>query len=83
MVTYRSAKECDVFPYTSKYVCYIAISKDGEINQVGKRPADRKAALLDAQLGKIRLFCVWPGQWSSDLFEIDDLSLMEKAYSRV
>ncbi|MDT0438999.1 MULTISPECIES: hypothetical protein [Streptomyces] len=41
---------------------------------------DQRAAYERAVAGKSRLFAVWPGQWSSDLFEVDDLDEFAKAH---
>ncbi|MEU1675315.1 hypothetical protein ABZ752_25305 [Streptomyces roseifaciens] len=38
-----------------------------------------RAAYERAVAGKSRLFAVWPGEWSSHLFAIDDLDEYAKA----
>ena len=55
----RSSKETEGFPYGSNRICYIELFATGEIKQL--------ATYHD------KLFAVWPGQWRSDLFIIDDL----------
>lgn len=63
------------FPYTARTTCYIEVHKDGSVTHGGGRAAyDR--ALADQS----RLFAVWPGEWSSDLFVIDDLDEYAKAH---
>ena len=62
------------FPYASSTTCYIEIHGDGSVTH-----GDQRAAYERAVAGESRLFAVWPGQWSSDLFEIDDLDEFAKA----
>jgi hypothetical protein len=62
------------FPYAASTTCYIEVHEDGTVTH-----GDQRAAYERAVAGKSRLFAVWPGQWSSDLFEIDDLDEFAKA----
>jgi hypothetical protein len=64
---YRQASTSENFPYDADTVPYILI-KGGKIAWANKQPG--KLALLRERGGKI--LAVWPGQWSSDVFEIDD-----------
>jgi len=68
----RSAKEAGCFPYRSKLVCYMELSNDGNIKQLSNRN-EKLEAYLNAKAGISRILAVWPGQWRSDLFIIDDL----------
>jgi len=44
----------------------------GELNQIlGKQEKIR--AYIRASAGETKIVAVWPGQWRSDLFIIDDL----------
>lgn len=61
------------FPYGSAHVCYFRLV-DGLPEQVKGRPALREAVSRGD-----RLFAVWPGQYRSDLFEIDDPELLSAA----
>ncbi|MFF1506374.1 hypothetical protein [Streptomyces sp. NPDC058326] len=63
------------FPYTARTTCYIEVHEDGEVTH----GADR-AAYERALAGGSRLFAVWPGEWSSHLFVIDDLDEYAKAH---
>lgn len=69
----RSAKETGCFPYRSKLVCFMELSEDGEIHQL-KDIGDKRRAYYNAIDGKSKILAVWPGNWRSDLFIIDDLS---------
>jgi len=69
----RSAKETGCFPYRSKLVCFMELSEDGEIHQLIDI-GDKRKAYYNAIDGKSRILAVWPGNWRSDLFIIDDLS---------
>ena len=68
----RSAKETGCFPYRSKLVCYMELSNDGNIKQLSTK-SEKLEAYLNAKSGNSRILAVWPGQWRSDLFIIDDL----------
>lgn len=57
------------FPYGSSSVVYVEIAPDGSISQ-GK---PSRNALLRAYNGESRMFAIWTGKWSSNMFEVDDL----------
>ncbi|MCC9308437.1 hypothetical protein LN042_15300 [Kitasatospora sp. RB6PN24] len=66
------------FPYTRKTLCYIEIAEDGTVSQ------GTDAGTYDrARTGKSRLFAVWPGEWSSHLFVIDDLDEYARAHGLI
>jgi len=73
----RSAKEAGNFPYTMGTVCYIEVNRNGSVSQIPhKNKSDRPNALAAykrAVSGESALYAVWPGNWRSDLFIIDDL----------
>jgi hypothetical protein len=56
------------FPYMSSTTCYIEVAEDGMVSH--GTDADTYERVRS---GKSRLFAVWPGEWSSHLFAIDDL----------
>ena len=68
----RSAKETGCFPYRSKLVCYMELTIDGNIKQLSTQN-EKLQAYLNAKAGTSKILAVWPGQWRSDLFIIDDL----------
>jgi len=68
----RSAKETGCFPYRSKLVCYMELSNDGNIKQLSTQN-EKIQAYLNVKAGTSKILAVWPGQWRSDLFIIDDL----------
>lgn len=68
----RSAKESGCFPYRSKLVCYMELSNDGSIKQLSTKN-EKLEAYLNSKAGISKILAVWPGQWRSDLFIIDDL----------
>ncbi len=68
----RIASEEKWFPYASKLVCYIEVTPAGEVRQISSKSEKREAA-VNAFAGKSQIYAVWPGQWRSDLFLIDDL----------
>ncbi|MBM7788731.1 hypothetical protein [Tenggerimyces flavus] len=62
------------FPYRLATVCYFEVQTDGTVLWGGGRESyDRAVA------GESRLFAVWPGEWSSHLFLIDDLEVFARA----
>ena len=67
---FRQATASDGFPYTSNTVPFIMI-KAGKATWAGD--ARSKLAMLRERGGKI--LAVWPGQYRSDVFEIDDRRL--------
>lgn len=68
----RPASKVDIgFPYTARDICWIEMV-DGEMTQVDGLPS-RRASVKRAIDGETTLYAVWPGQWRSDLFHIDDL----------
>ncbi|MBS4784544.1 MAG: hypothetical protein KH009_00355 [Clostridiales bacterium] len=73
----RSAAATENFPYRMSTVCYIEVEPNGQVSQVPhKNKSDLpgvKRAWERAVNGESALYAVWPGQWSSDLFAIDDL----------
>ncbi|MCP2321027.1 hypothetical protein APR12_006417 [Nocardia amikacinitolerans] len=70
-----SAELGNDFPYTSQTVCYIEVGEDGTVSHGVNIDSWSRA-----KGGKSRLFAVWPGQWRSDLFVIDDLDRMGGAF---
>jgi len=66
------------FPYESPTTCYIEVRQDGSVTQgMGQGVYER------AQSGESRIFAVWPGEWRSDLFIIDDIDEYAKAVGLV
>ena len=66
----RSAK-ANPFPYRGSLVCYLSLDAAGSLTQVGHDFSSAAEAYRRAAAGEIRLYAVWPGEYSSDLFEID------------
>lgn len=66
------------FPYTLRTMCYIEVSCNGAVTfGTDSRTYERAVA------GESRLFAVWPGEWSSHLFAIDDLEQFARAFGIV
>ncbi|WP_406285010.1 hypothetical protein [Embleya sp. NBC_00896] len=66
------------FPYTRKTLCYIEISENGTVTH-----GTDAGTYERARSGKSRLFAVWPGEWASHLFVIDDLDEYARAHGLV
>lgn len=73
----RSAKDTDCFPYSSKRVCYILVENNGNVKQLSLNKSEKDKNLEAARLvdnGEAKIYAVWPGNWRSDLFIIDDIN---------
>lgn len=77
----RSAKE-NHFPYTMSTVCYFEVDGEGGVTQVPHKNKSDRPRVLEAyqraKESKTTLYAVWPGNWSSDLFVMDDLDAMAR-----
>jgi hypothetical protein len=65
------------FPYAAKRVCLLAVTADGPRQLHYK--ADVEAAIRRALLGELTLMAVWPGEYKSDLFVIDNVEALAVA----
>lgn len=77
----RKASEVECgFPYGSKVVCYIEHTKDNEIKQVGNYVHEKQEVYHRVKNEGSKLYAVWPGQYRSDIFEIDNIEMYGKEY---
>ncbi len=74
----KKASEQDFFPYDSKLVCYIEMTKDNELKQVQNYVQEKRGVYYRVKNEGSKLYAVWPGNYRSDLFEIDDIELYGK-----
>lgn len=70
----QSAKEEKYFPYDSRTTCYILVYLDGTTKQIQHNKVDQMEAFSAVSSKKASLYAVWPGQYRSDLFIIDDIN---------
>jgi hypothetical protein len=81
----RSAKETNNFPYDMSIICYFEVDKNGNVSQVYHKNKSNRPEILEAYERAMNntttLYAVWPGNWSSDLFIIDDLDSFAKAFN--
>lgn len=72
----RSAK-ANNFPYRLSTVCYFEVYNDGHIKRIhhkNKSDIDEvENAYNNAKKKITTVYAVWPGNWQSDLFIIDDI----------
>ena len=73
---FRQASVAEYFPYRAKTVPFIMITKHGTA-ETAQHPKDKLCMVLAKEEGDV-ILAVWPGQWRSDVFEIDDLELAKK-----
>lgn len=66
------------FPYKLTTMCYIEVARDGKV-AFGRD----NGSYQRARSGESRLYAVWPGQWYSHLFAIDDLDEYVRAFGVV
>lgn len=76
----RSAKETAKFPYSSRQICYIEVDNSGKVTQVSDNFTDISAAYHNAVNKESKIYAVWPGNYRSDLFEIDNLDALADAF---
>jgi len=80
----RKASGVENFPYRSSVNCYIEVSPDGIVRNIAHRNKsdinEVKAAYTRVCNRESRLFCAWPGNYRTDLFEIDDLDAFADAF---
>ena len=70
----RSAKSVGLdFPYQLRTICYFEVFRDGTVSW---KVDDGTVARVRAD--ETKLYAVWPGEWSSDLFLVDDIDEFEK-----
>lgn len=74
----RKASEVERFPYMSATVCYIEVKPDGTTNQVNR--SELKEVYERVSNGESKLYCAWPGNYRTDLFEIDDMADFADAF---
>ena len=68
----------DEFPYTLATMCYLEVGSGGEVTY-----GRDEGTYVRVRAGESRLYAVWPGQWSSDLFAIDDVEEFGRAFGIV
>jgi hypothetical protein len=81
----RKASEVEGgFPFLYSTNCYIEVFKDGTVNNIPhKNKSDRymiKEAYDRVVTGESNLYCAWPGNYSTDLFIIDDINALSDAF---
>ena len=80
----RSAKGAGNFPYRMSTVCYFEVYDDGKVVQIPHKNKCHldgvREAFIRADKGITKLYAVWPGNWSSDLFIIDDLEAFAESF---
>lgn len=76
----RSANEIDDFPYGSRRVCYIGVDTNGHVYQIRNSHTEIEMAYNNAVGNKTKIFAVWPGEYRSDLFMVEDLAALADAF---
>lgn len=74
----RASSVGDNFPYAAGRVTFILI-KDGIITQAKTR--SQKRNVLQEAITDGVLLAAWPGEWSQDVFVVDDLDAATAAVS--
>lgn len=80
----RSAKETENFPYRLSIMCYFEVYKDGTVKRIyHKNKCDLPnviEAYNRAKNSETTMYGVWPGQYGSDMFIIDDLEIFAEKF---
>ena len=75
------------FSFTNPINCYFAVDKEGKVEQLPhKNVGDRERviqAIPKAMSGDQTIYVTWAGRWRTDLFIVDTLEEMYKAFIRV
>ena len=80
----RKASSVEYFPYKNPTNCYIEVLPNGTVrNMAHKNKSDKNE--VEAVYARLcnqesKLFCAWPGNYKTDLFEIDDLNIYAEAF---
>ncbi len=69
--TLRKASEQEHFPYIAGNVTFIRVSVTENVIQQAKTKAQKRAMVASAKENDI-LLATWPGQWSQDIFVLDN-----------
>lgn len=77
----RNTSDNPEFPWLDRRVCFFVQSMaDARIHSVGIDRESRAEAIRMTDAGDLALYAVWPGQYRSDLFLVDDLTDMAEVY---
>ena len=77
----RKASEVENFPYYSKLICYILVYNNKVEQVIHYRKCDFyqvENAYNEVKNGNATLYAVWPGNYRSDLFLVDDVEKFAK-----
>ena len=70
-VALRRTSENEPFPWLLKLATLVRVARDGTVQQA-KTDGEKRALLGAARDGDLVL-AAWPGEWSQDIFVVDDL----------
>lgn len=76
----RKVSECKEFPYKERTTCYIFVKENGDVKQVISNKTGIEEIKEDLLNNKGKLYAVWPGNYSSDLFLVDDTKALLMAF---
>ena len=66
----RSASNVTRLPWHARTVTLICVDADGVVSQA--KTVSEKRDLLDRATGRDLVLVAWPGQWSQDIYVVDD-----------
>lgn len=69
--TLRKASKQEHFPYLGRTVTFIRISFIDNVIQQAKTKTEKRSMIISAKESDI-LLAAWPGEWSQDIFLLDD-----------
>lgn len=71
----RLASSSENFPYIGRTVCFLEVDAQGHVTSPPEHDVSARV-----RAGRSQLYAVWPGQYRSDLFLIDDIDEYERAH---
>ena len=79
----RTTKEAGSFHDRLGTVCYILKHSNGALEQLSHDSAELRRGYEAAIAGDAEIYAVWPGNWRSDLFIVDDLNEFAEALNLI
>lgn len=70
-IVLRRTSENDSFPWEGRLVTLVQVAPDGNVRQA--KTDGEKRALLNTARDVDLVLAAWPGEWSQDIFVVDDL----------
>jgi len=77
----KYSENMEHFPVKLRTVPFVRISQVGGVIEQAKSPTEKGDMLVRMGEGDI-LLAAWPGQWSQDVFLMDDIEVLKVAFAK-